>query len=130
MRKVRTTGGAPLSDYPRLLFDFEVARFFGIAAELDVESDLREEEVAEARHYAGPAGQVIAKVRAAIKKIGLSPLLNDEVIKIAATQDCNGKLVLDVKTRWNSTVRMLKHFLNLDGPLRVWNKGGYRMLGH
>lgn len=68
--------------------------------------------------YQGSAGQVIAKVRAAAKKFVLSPMLNDELTAIAASRGCRLKLVLDVKTRWNSTVRMLEHFLELEASLR------------
>ena len=66
--------------------------------------------------YPGTIGRIIEKVRAEVNTFIRSPVLIDEFCK--ASRDTGPKLVLNVKTRWNSTLRMLRNFANQEHALR------------
>lgn len=72
--------------------------------------------------YEGTAGDLINRVRKACRTIQTSPVLNDELEKVAAESGICVSLVLDVQTRWNSIPRMLRNFLRLEESLRDFNK--------
>lgn len=68
--------------------------------------------------FRGSTGLLIKKVREECKKYQRSAVMNDELQSLALESGCGLKLVLDVKSRWNSTVRMLRNFISLEKPLR------------
>ena len=69
---------------------------------------------------------MIDKVRTECRAFLKSPQLNDELLKRADKAGCGLKLVIDVRTRWNSTVRMLRNFAALEAPLRTLYADGCR----
>ena len=68
--------------------------------------------------YEGTAGALVNRVRKACLEIQKSPSLNDDLEKLAKAKGINVKLVLDIDIRWNSMLRMLKNFLELEEILR------------
>ena len=60
------------------------------------------------------------EVRCCVRIFTGSPKLNDELRRYAEEQEDTRdlKLVLDVESRWNSVLRMLRNFLKLEAALR------------
>lgn len=79
--------------------------------------ELEEEVLAGSLEYRGTAGDVIDKVRAECRLFHKSPALNDELRAREARQG-HVKLVLDVRTRWSSTLHLLRNFLHEEDALR------------
>ena len=80
--------------------------------------ELREEESMGTPSFSGVVGDIISKVRKECAKFHRSPHLNDALTSITAGSEGRLKLVLDVRCRWNSTLRMLKNFLSNEESLR------------
>lgn len=73
--------------------------------------------------FHGSAGKLVEKVRQECLRFQERPVLNDELCQIATrSKSANPrlKLVIDVKTRWSSTHRMLKNFLKHESNLRAF----------
>lgn len=67
----------------------------------------------------GDVNDLVNKVRNIVRKINKSPVRNDllqKYVKIEIGKEL--KLQLDVKTRWNSMVTMLRRFVQLSSPLK------------
>ena len=82
------------------------------------------EQIDEESEDAGPplrggaAGDIINRIRSECRKFHTSPKLNDELATHTQADGCQVKLAMDVKTRWNSTFRMLKNFLKVTPSLQ------------
>ena len=59
----------------------------------------------------------MGEVRSCIRFFFRAPSLIDELATYAQEEGVDLKLVIDVKTRWNSTLRMLRNFLGLKTAL-------------
>ena len=70
----------------------------------------------------GQAGKLSEKVRVIARCFQKSPMLNDELQSFVPQAGVNGRreLVMDVRTRWNSTTRMLRNFLHLSPALKLY----------
>ena len=77
-----------------------------------------EEEHHGSPEFEGSTGQLINRVRAECRKFHRSAVMNDELRALALQHNCELKLVLDVRSRWNSTARMLRNFLALEKARR------------
>lgn len=72
--------------------------------------------------FDGELGLVVEKVRGICRLFHKSPSLNDELMELVEPVDSELKLALDMKTRWNSSLRMLRNFLRLkDSLLRFFD---------
>lgn len=85
-----------------------------------VKDDLAEERIAGPPRYRGTTGQIVDKVRNACRTFHRSPVLHDELLKNTAAELLSKKIVLDVATRWNSSLRMLERFLEMEQALRTF----------
>lgn len=88
-----------------------------------MERDIEEESIAGSPKYRGRAGRVVNKVREVARLFQKSPVLNDELKAFANQAKLSSKLelVLDVRTRWNSSPRMLG-FIRLRPALDLYYK--------
>ena len=81
---------------------------------------MEEQELAGPPAYSGPAGALVNKIRQTCLEFTGSPVLNDEFLQVAEeiSPSSKIKLVLDVSTRWNSTLRMVRNFVYHEQVLR------------
>ena len=70
--------------------------------------------------YQGPAGRLVDGIREAVRIFASSCVSNDELVALAAASGPARKLVPDARVRWNSTLRMMSRFLELEHPLRQY----------
>ena len=66
--------------------------------------ELEEEQEHGAPEFHGSIGRLIKKVRTECANFQSSAAPNDEIQSLARDADCGLKIVLDVETRWNSTL--------------------------
>lgn len=63
---------------------------------------------------------IISKVRTTVKAFKVSPTRNDEFLQRYVVEEIGHRenLLLDCRTRWNSTLLMIQRFLKLRGPVQ------------
>ncbi|XP_003738410.1 uncharacterized protein LOC100905896 [Galendromus occidentalis] len=89
---------------------------------VDVQADGEEQPDDELERvspeYCSSSGSLVNAVREECQKFQRSPAMNDELQKLALAAGCQVKLVVDIRIRWSSTLRMLQNFLKNENPLK------------
>lgn len=107
--------------HPRFLESGNSIRPFFLPIPVAVERELiKEELIVGPPKILGFEGLLISKVRDVCRIFHKRAELSDELLKQAEAMGAQShvKCVLDVKTRWYSTLRMLRNFMTLVDPIR------------